>query len=678
MTKKAPSGPRCAALVGPYLSGKTSLLEAMLAHAGALHRKGTAKERNTVGDAQPESRDRQMSTEINVASCDYLGDAWTFIDCPGSIELSQETINALTICDIAVIVCEPEVEKSLTVAPLLKFLGDRHIPHLVFINKVDTAQVGIKDTLTALQGVSERPLVLREIPIRDGDNVTGHVDLVSERAFKWNPHKMSDLVQMPETVLTREQSARNEMLEALADFDDALLEQLLEDVKPSTEAIYQNLTKDLQEAHIVPVFFGAAEQDNGITRLMKALRHETPEAAVAAQRLGIETGGKEPAAQVFKTLHAGHTGKLSLVRVWNGEIADGATIGGGRVGGLFKLFGQKHEKLQKAKAGDVVALGRLEGAATGRVLNAAGTAMAPSWPPPLKPLFSLAIHADRREDEVKMSGALAKLVEEDPSLSYGPSPDTGEFLLWGQGEIHLLIAIDRMRSRFNLSVKATRPQVPYKETIRKGVSQHSRHKKQSGGHGEFGDVHVDIKPLPRGSGFVFDETITGGAVPKQYIPAVETGVREYLVRGPLGFPVVDIAVTLTDGQFHAVDSSEMAFKKAAGQAMREGMPSCNPVLLEPVFHVDISVPSDFTSKIQRLVSGRRGHILGFDAKAGWPGWDLVSVEMPQAEMHDLIVELRSLTLGVGTFEWRFDHLQELSGKSADQVVHQRHAAVGHG
>ena len=217
MTKKAPSGPRCAALVGPYLSGKTSLLEAMLAHAGALHRKGTAKERNTVGDAQPESRDRQMSTEINVASCDYLGDAWTFIDCPGSIELSQETVDALTVCDIAVIVCEPEVEKSLTVAPLLKFLGDRHIPHLVFINKVDTAQVGIKDTLTALQGVSERPLVLREIPIRDGDNVTGHVDLVSERAFKWNPNKMSDLVQMPETVLSREQTARNEMLEALAE-----------------------------------------------------------------------------------------------------------------------------------------------------------------------------------------------------------------------------------------------------------------------------------------------------------------------------------------------------------------------------------------------------------------------------------------------------------------------------
>ena len=220
-----------------------------------------------------------------------------------------------------------------------------------------------------------------------------------------------------------------------------------------------------------------------------------------------------------------------------------------------------------------------------------------------------------------------------------------------------------------------RPQVPYKETIRGSVSQHARHKKQSGGHGEFGDVHIDIKPLPRGSGFVFTDTITGGVVPKQYIPAVEAGVREYLTRGPLGFPVVDIAVTLTDGQYHTVDSSDMAFRKAAQLGMREGMPKCQPVLLEPIFNVKIAIPSEFTSRIQRLVSGRRGQILGFEAKAGWTGWDEVSVLLPQAEMHGLIIELRSATLGVGTFEWRFDHLQELSGKLADDVVANRAAAT---
>lgn len=674
MPKKAPSGPRCVALVGPYLSGKTALLESLLAHCGALHRKGSRKDGNTIGDGASESRARAMGTEVNVASTDYLGERWTFLDCPGSIELVQETINALRVADIAVVVAEPEVEKSLTVAPLLKLLDDGNIPHIVFINKMDAASIGIRDTMSALQGISAHPLVLREIPIRDGENITGHVDLVSERAFKWNPHKPSELIPLPDTVKDREKEARTELLEALADFDDKLLEQLLEDVVPPPDAIYETLGKDLRESKVVPVFFGSAEQDNGIRRLMKALRHEGPDVAATARRLGVKTDGG-PVAQVFKTVHAGHSGKLSHARIFAGEIADGATLGGHRVGGLFRTIGQKTEKLVKAQAGDVVALGRLESVATGTLLTAAEARPAPGWPEPQKPLFSLAIHAERREDDVKISGALTKLVEEDPSLSFGPNPDTGEFLLWGQGEIHLLIALDRLKQRFNLAVKGKRPQVPYKETIRKGTSQHARHKKQSGGHGEFGDVHIDIKPLPRGSGFQFSNAVTGGAIPKQYIPAVEAGVREYLGRGPLGFQVVDVAVTVTDGQYHSVDSSEMAFKKAAGLAMREGMPACGPVLLEPICHVEISVPNEFTSKVQRLVSGRRGHILGFDAKSGWKGWDQVAVQLPQSEMHDLIVELRSLTLGVGTYLWRFDHLQELTGKLADQIVQERHQAA---
>jgi len=244
-------------------------------------------------------------------------------------------------------------------------------------------------------------------------------------------------------------------------------------------------------------------------------------------------------------------------------------------------------------------------------------------------------------------------------------------VLWGQGEIHLLVALERLKSRFGLGVVTHKPTVPYKETIKKPVSVHGRHKKQSGGHGQFGDVHVDIRPEPRGAGFVFEDKIVGGSVPRQYIPAVEDGVVDFLKQGALGFPVVDIAVTLTDGSYHAVDSSDMAFKTAARIAMAEGMPQCDPVLLEPILAVEISVPSDFTSKAQRIITGRRGQILGFDAKENWAGWDQVSAYLPQAEMGDLIVELRSLTMGVGTFGWRFDHLQELSGRAATQVVDAR-------
>jgi len=557
----------------------------------------------------------------------------------------------------------------VTIAPVLRMLDAREIPHVVFINKMDQPGPGVRATFEALQAISQNPLLLREIPIRDGDTITGHVDLVSERAFRWQEGKPSELISLPEELNEREHSARTEMLESLADFDDTLLEELLEDVTPSTDEIYTNLRKDLRESLIVPVFFGAAEHDNGVTRLWKALRHETPGVSATAARIGIENDG--PTIAVCKTLHAGQVGKLSIARVMSGAIKDGMILNGERVGGILRLFGAKHEKASIADAGEVVALARMEGITTGDILGESACARSDAWPSPLSPMFALAIHAHDRRDEVKLSAALGKICDEDPSLLFDHDPDTGELLLWGQGEMHLKIAIDRLSNRFGIEVDSARPQVPYKETIRKGTSQHSRHKKQSGGHGEFGDVHVEIKPLPRGSGFAFDERISGGAVPKQYIPAVEAGVKEYLDRGPLGFKVVDVAVTLTDGQHHNVDSSEMAFKKAAAQAMRDGMPNCSPVLLEPICEVVFSMPSEFTSRAQRLVSGRRGHIVGFDAKIGWPGWDEVQAQIPQVEMHDLVIELRSMTLGTGTFAWTFDHLEELSGRPADDVVQQR-------
>ncbi|MEK9754406.1 MAG: elongation factor G [Rhodospirillaceae bacterium] len=668
MNSKAPSGPRVAALVGPYTCGKTSLLEAILHVAGTVPRKGTARDGNMVGDASAEAKGRHMSTDLNVASCEYLGEKWTFLDCPGSVDLTQDRLNAMMVADTVVVVCEADPDKAVTVAPILKSLEAHNIPHVIFINKMDVSSGSVRGTLEALQSVSGRPLVLREIPIRGADGITGHSDLVSERAFEWQQNSTSKLIELPEAVKDDEELARTELLESLADFDDHLLESLLEDVVPPSDEIYAALGKDLRDDLIVPVFFGSAERDSGVTRLLKALRHEAPGVSALADRLGVEIKGNM--AQVFKTVHLEHVGKLSLVRVLSGQIKDGMTLNESRVSGVNYVFGAKLEKMAGAEAGDVVSLGRMEDVLTGDVLTEAGGVKA-GWPTPLSPLFALAIHAERQGDDVRLSGALHKLTEEDPALSYGPDPDTGQFLLWGQGDMHLHIALDKMRNRFNLNLIAERPQVPYKETIRKGVSQHARHKKQSGGHGEFGDVHIDIKPLPRGSGFQFDDTITGGVVPKQYIPAVEAGVKEFMSRGPLGFPVVDVSVTLTDGQYHTVDSSDMAFRKAAQQAMREGMPACGPVLLEPIFKVTIALPNTFTSGIQRLVSGRRGQILGFDAKDGWTGWDEVKVQLPQSEMHDLIIELRSMTLGVGTFEWTFNHLQEFSGRDADNVIQER-------
>lgn len=657
-----PQGARCAAFVGPYTSGKTTLFEEILLACGAIERRGSVREGTTVGDSAPEARARGMGTEMSVAAVDYLGERWALIDAPGSVELAQEAEAAMMVADVVVVVCEPAPDKAAAVSRLLRFLDDRAIPHVIFVNKMDLPEASVRATLHALQAFSARPLVLREIPMRDeAGRVTGMVDLVSERAWRWNPHKPSDLVALPDRLRADEAAERGALLERLADFDDQLMEELLEDITPSTGEIYASLARDLAADLVVPVFFGSAEQGHGIHRLLKALRHESPGPATTAARLGIDTGGG-PVAQVVKTFYAGPSGKQSVVRVWAGEVTEGLALGLERVGSVAGLSGRRMAARGPAGPGEVVALGRMAHAVTGDLLTVGGT-LACHWPAPAPPLFALAIRAERQADEVKLSAAIGRLIEEDPSLSLRQSAETGEWVLAGQGDLHLQIALSRLASEQKLAVAQDRPQVGYRETITRGTVQAARHKKQSGGHGEFADVTLEIAPLPRGEGFRFGDRITGGAVPKPFIAAVEKGVRGWLARGPMGYAVVDVAVTLTDGGYHAVDSSDMAFQKAAAKAMVEAMPGCGPVLLEPVLRVTIAVPTEFTPRVQRIVTGRRGQLLGFDARPGWPGWDAVQALMPEAETGDLIVEVRSHSLGVGTFETVFDHLQEVPDRA---------------
>ena len=664
---------RCAALIGPYLSGKTTLLEALLYASGGTSRRGSVRDGNSVGDHAPEARARQMSTELNVASASFLGDPWTILDCPGSVELLYEAQGALLASDVAVVVVEPEAERALTISSLLRFLDRHKIPHMIFINKMDTANARARDVLAALQSVSGRPLVLRQVPLRGPDSeITGYVDLVSERAYRYRPGQASDLIKLPDNFWDQERSTRTDLIEKLADFDDALLEQLLEDVEPAKEEIYRHLTRTLSQVQVVPVFLGSALADWGIRRLWKALRHETPSPQATAERLGIAAEG-EPLAQVIKTYHLPHTGKLSLVRVWRGAISEGMVLNGTRVAGLLRLTGAQQEKLPAAQTGQIVGLTRMEDIATGAMLTPSGKAEPLPRSERPQPVFGLAITSERRADDVKLTGAIGRLIEEDPTLELEQNADTQEMVLWGQGDIHLQIALDRLRNRNNLAVSGKSAATPYKESIRHGAQQHSRFKRQSGGHGQFADVTLEVKSLPRGSGFTFTDSVVGGAIPRNYIPAVEEGVIEALRRGPLGFPVIDVAVNLITGQFHTVDSSDQAFKTAGRQAVQEALPKCDPLLLEPIDLVEISVPNAFTARVQRLVSGRRGQILGYDAKPDWPGWDIVSAHLPQSELHDLIVELRSLTMGVGSFAHQFDHMQELTGRPAEKVLASRTA-----
>ncbi|MBW4574887.1 MAG: elongation factor G [Aphanothece sp. CMT-3BRIN-NPC111] len=677
MLEKVISSTRNVAIVGPYLSGKTTLLESLLSVTGAITRKGSVKEGNTVGDSAAEARDRHMSVEVTTASADYEGIHFTFVDCPGSIEFAQETFNALIGIDAAIVVCEPVSDRVLTLAPLFKFLDDWEIPHLVFINKMDRANNNFMDVLHALKTVSSRPVIPHQYPIGQGEDLNGFIDLVSEQAYHYHAGAPADPVPLPESLREQEHAARAEMLEELANFDDHLLEELLEEINPPEEEIIQDLKMELGADLIVPVFMGVAEQDYGVRPLLEALVREAPEPASTAERRGIVLHADAPLAQVIKTYYTPQGGKLSLVRVWQGTLTDGTILNGVRAGGLYRLMGQQQQSLTAAPAGEIVAIGRLEGIKTGDTLTTSGKQLATELPKAeqIKPVYALAIAPEKRNDEVKLSSAIAKLLEEDPSLGWEQHGDTHEVILWGQGEIHLQVALDRLRRKYNLPMTTHLPQIPYKETIRKPASSvHGRYKHQSGGHGQFGDVYLDIKPLSRGEGFNFSETIVGGVVPRQYIPGVEIGVREYLGHGPLGFPVVDVAVTLTNGSYHTVDSSEQAFKNAARIAMQTGMTQCQPTLLEPIVSIQVSAPNEYTSKVLQLLSGRRGQILGYDGKSDWPGWDQVSAYLPQAEMHDFIVELRSLTMGVGFFSWQYDHLQEVPDKLAERVL----ATTGNG
>jgi elongation factor G len=670
---RSPRGPRCIALVGPFQSGKTTLLEAILARTGAIPRAGSVDAGTSVGDSSPEARNHKMGVGLSAATTNFMGESYTFIDCPGSIEFAHDMRAALPAVDAAVVVCEADEKKLPQLQIILRELEDLGIPRFLFLNKIDRANKRIRETLATLQPASRVPLVLRQIPIWNGELIEGFVDLALERAFVYREHKPSEVVELEGGNLDREKEARFSMLEKLADHDDALMEQLLEDIQPPRDAVFDDLARELREGLICPVLLGAAARENGVLRLMKALRHESPDVTATAKRLGASSK-KDALAYVFKTLHLQHGGKLSLVRMLAGHLDDGATLQSssgeaGRVSGILSVNGAHDTKRPAAEPGDTVALGKLDAIKTGDTLSSGKTAPAAlAKIEATPPVLAMSLASTDRKDDVKLGQALLRLNEEDQSLTMIHNPQTHDIVLWGQGEMHLRVALERLRDRFGVNVKSQTPAIGYQETIRKAISQRGRHKKQSGGHGQFGDVVLEIKPMPRGTGFEFHEKVVGGAVPRNYIGAVEEGVVDGLTRGPLGFPVIDLHVTLTDGSYHSVDSSDLAFRTAARIGMSEALPQCQPVLLEPIHMVEIVCPTDATAKINAILSARRGQILGFDTREGWSGWDCVRATMPEAEIGDLIVELRSATAGAGSFTRQFDRMAEVTGRAADQII----------
>ncbi|MCK8785702.1 elongation factor G [Roseomonas sp. NAR14] len=641
------AAPRSIALIGPQGSGKSTLFAALLATGG-----------DEPAPARRAAAPRAMGMETRLGHATVQGERWAILDCPGSVEFAHEVDCALAVADLAVVVCEAAPDRAAGLGPIFHRLEETGTPGIVFVNRIDTLDGTVRDILAALQAGTHRRLVLRQVPIREDGAVTGYVDLVSERAYRYRRGAPSERIGLPEAMRGREAEARGALLEALADHDDALLEKVLEDLVPAPEEIYRPLHQGEASGAVMGVLLGAAEHGNGLRRLWKALRHDVPAPAGTAARRGIGAAGGAPLAQVFRTRHAGHAGRLSFARLWRGRVQDGASLNGARIGGLYRFPGGEAQKVASAEAGDIVALGRLEGIGTGATLGGAPGEPPLPFPAPPPPVHGLAIAPEDRKDEVRLAAALQRLAEEEPALAIGQDAETGATVLAGQGEIHLRAALERLGASAGIRLRTGPVPVPFRETIRHAVVQNARLKRQTGGHGQFAEVKLQIAPRPRGAGFHFDEKVVGGAVPRRFIPAIGQAAEEAARRGPLGHPVVDIAVTLLDGGFHSVDSSDMAFATATRMAMQEGLAKAGPVLLEPVESVTLSVPAACTPAAQRLLTGRRGQILGFAAREGWEGWDEVQALLPAAELAGLIIELRSLTQGLGSYVHRFDHLAE--------------------
>ncbi len=571
--------------------------------------------------------------------------------------------------DAAIVVIEADPGRIVQTQAAIDYIESVRMPHIFVINKMDRPGADFAQTLAALQSAYGRHVVAEQLPLGSAEHFRGYVDLAEMKAYTLEG------AEQPIPGDAQDQAARMhvELLEAIADFDDHLMEELLEGVEPPLEEIERDLCTECSHDQVVPVLVAAGASGAGVTALVRAIEKWLPPPAdalqVDAEGRPIEPDAAGPViARIIKTSIHPQSGKLSIARILSGTLKSDATLTNitkhdekVRLGGLYRLQGKKQEPLTEAGPGMIVALGRLDSVSTGDTLTSNGHRVRLPRIPVAEPVFAVAVKPKERIDEAKISQMLARIVNEDPALRLERADVTHELLLLGRGEQHVSIAVERLARKYKVEVETAAPAIPYLETITGGTEIHSRYKHQTGGHGQFGDVWLRFEPRERGAGISFDEKIVGGVVPRQFIPAVEKGVREALVHGPNGHPVTDLHVTLFDGQYHDVDSSEQSFKTAAGMGVREALPKCNPVVLEPVAHVKVIVPTAYTSTVIQQLTGKRGQILGMNPEDDRAGIDVIEAYVPAVELSRYITELRTATQGLGTYSWRHERYDPVPG-----------------
>ena len=687
MKPTSPDRIRNVALISHGGAGKTSLAEAMLFDAGAIARLGTVEAGTTVLDWDPDEHKRNQSINLAIGSIEHDGTRITIVDTPGYADFQADVVEALAAVDAAIVVIDASAGVEVGTEEVWRLADARGLPRMIFINKMDRENANYDATLDQLKTRFGPKIAPVYLPIGSAETFRGYVDVIEEHANVYEDGSPRE-VPIPPELEGIEHSRRDALVEAAAEASDELMEKYLEGEALTDAEIEAALHKGTREGSVVPVFVGSATRNIGVRELISMIARHIPSPAEVGSR--TTTDGQEIApdpngpfvAQVFKATADPFVGRLTYFRVVSGSLGGQGHVYNAtrkeeeRIGNLLSVQGKDTDTVSKVGPGDIAAVAKLTSTSAGDTLVAdrsQAVVLAPLDFP--APSLQVAIEPQSKADLDKLGPALHRLAEEDPCVLIHREEGTGETILTAMGDAHVDVIVDRLKRKFGASVRTGTPRVPYRETIRQAARIDNRYKRQTGGHGQFGHVVIEFEPAEMGAGFRFGDRIVGGAVPKQYIPAVEKGLREAMAEGVLaGYPVVDLQATLVDGSYHTVDSSEMAFKVAASQALKKAFDAASPTLLEPILEVDVVVPDEFMGDVMGQITSKRGHVLGVDSVEGMQH---LKAQVPQAEMFHYATELRSITQGRGRFSWTLDHYAEVPHNIADKVVADA-STNGHG
>jgi elongation factor G len=664
-------------------AGKTSLAEAILFTAGAINRLGKVDEGNTTSDYDPEETKRKISINLAVLSCQWQGTKFNLIDTPGYSDFVGEVKAAVRVSDGAVVIVSAADGVEVGTQQAWGYSQEAGLPALILVNKMDRENADFLKTVKEIQARFGTKCVPVQLPIGAQADFQGIVDLLELKAYRGQEMKETEV---PSSLQGEIGTWRDKLVEAVAENNDDLLEKYLDGQELTSEEMVRGLRRAVVSGGVVPILAGSALQDVGVSPLLNTVLNYLP--APKEREVVITVSGEAEtsspceeaplAALVFKTAADPYVGKLTYFRVYNGVMASNSHVWNAsketeeRIGQLYILRGKNQEPATELRAGDIGAVAKLSVTATGDNLSVRENPL--TLPPVVfpAPVFSQAVYPKGKTDVDKMGPSLARLVEEDPTLSVRRDTDTNETIMSGMGDTQLVVAAERLQRKFGVAVELAIPRVPYKETITVSSKGEYKHKKQTGGHGQYGHVLLALEPLPRGSGAEFAEKIVGGAIPKNYIPAVEKGVNEALHEGVLaGYPIVDLKATVYDGSFHPVDSSEICFKIAGSQALKKGMAQGQPILIEPIMNLAVTVPEEFTGDVIGDLNTKRARVQGMVPQ---DGLNVIEAQVPQAEILRYAIDLKSLTQARGTFTVSFSHFEETPPNIQQKIIAEKEAS----